>query len=259
MTEVSPTTFPPDTSSDSPPTLEAFDLLVVPAPAGPGARVGAIFDVDRTLLPHTTAERLFLRFLWRRGELGARAALETARFAAYGLHAPRSIPQSLRRHRPYLRGKNAATMEQLGRECFDQEIAPRLSVRGVAVLHDHVVAGHTTVLLSGALWFLIEPMAAYLGAHHVIATRLGTRVYRAGAPVLTAALTGPHPYGMAKAQLLARFAARNSLDLAKSFSYADHHTDVAMLALVGHPICVNPDSGLRREATRRGWLIEEFS
>ena len=30
----------------------------------------AVFDVDRTLLPRTTAERILVRRLWREGELG---------------------------------------------------------------------------------------------------------------------------------------------------------------------------------------------
>lgn len=101
-------------------------------------------------------------------------------------------------------------------------------------------------------------MAMYLGAHYVIATRLATRVYGGGAPVLSATLTGLHPYGNAKAQLLERFAERHELDLMQSYGYADHHTDATMLALIGHPVCVNPDARLRREAMQRGWSVEEF-
>jgi phosphoserine phosphatase len=55
-----------------------------------------------------------------------------------------------------------------------------------------------------------------------------------------------------------RFAGEHDVDLAESYAYADHHTDAEMLALVGHPICVNPDARLRREAETRGWSIEAF-
>ena len=99
--------------------LEAMDVTIAPAPTGERRHIGAIFDVDRTLLPDTTAERLFLRFLWRRGELGTRAALETARFAGRHVFAPQTIVQGVRRQRPYLRGKEAAAIERLGAECFD--------------------------------------------------------------------------------------------------------------------------------------------
>lgn len=108
------------------PMLEAIDVTIAPAPTGERAHIGAIFDVDRTLLPDTTAERLFLRFLWRRGELGTRAALETARFAGRHVFAPQTIVQGVRRQRPYLRGKEAAAIERLGAECFECDIAPEL-------------------------------------------------------------------------------------------------------------------------------------
>jgi len=250
--------------TDTPPrmdtALEATDAPFAPPPAGAAAGVGAIFDVDGTLLPGTTAERLFLRFLVERGELDARAVWQTAWFVARRLYPPGlAAVRGVREQRPYFAGKEAAAMERLGAECFAAEIRPRLSARGVAALHEHRDAGHTTVLLSGGLWFLVEPMAAWLGANHALATRLATRVRRGGEPLLTATLTGPHPYGAAKATLLRAFAARHGLDLAHSYCYGNHRTDTEMLALVGRPVAVNPDAALRREAARRGWSIEVFA
>lgn len=240
--------------------LEATDMATAPPPAGAAASIGAIFDVDGTLLPGTTAERLFLRFLARRGELDARAAWQTAWFVARRLYPPGlAAVRGVREGRPYLAGKEVAAMERLGAECFAAEIRPRLSAQGVAAVHAHRDAGRTTALLSGGLWFLVEPMAAWLGANHALATRLATRVRRGGEPTLTATLTGPHPYGAAKATLLRAFADRHGLDLARSFCYGNHRTDTEMLALVGHPVAVNPDTALRREATRRGWPIEVFA
>lgn len=244
----------------TPAALEATDEPITPAPTGTAAQIGAVFDVDGTLLPGTTAERLFLRFLAQRGELNACALWQTAWFVARRLYPPGlAAVRGVREQRPYLAGKKAAAMERLGAECFAAAIRPRLSARGVAVLHAHRDAGHTTALLSGGLWFLVEPMAAYLGANHALATRLATRVRRGGEPVLTATLTGTHPYGTAKATLLRAFAARHGLDLAQSYCYGNHRTDTEMLALVGHPVAVNPDAALRREATRRGWSIEVFA
>lgn len=250
--------------TDTPPVLTTAALTVTPpgdtaAVGGAAGTIGAVFDVDRTLLPGTTAERLFLRFLARRGELGVRAALGTAWFVTRRLYTPTTALHAVREQRPYLVGKDAAAMERLGAECFTRELLPRLAARGIAAVRQHRDAGHLTALLSGGLWFLIEPMAAHLGVNYVMATRLATRVHGGRAPVLTATLAGPHPYGAAKAHLLRAFAARHGLDLDRSFCYADHRTDAAMLALVGHPVAVNPDAGLRREAIRRGWPIEVFA
>jgi HAD superfamily hydrolase (TIGR01490 family) len=241
--------------------VEATEIPVVPQTAGAAAAIGAVFDVDRTLLPGTTAERLFLRYLWEKRELGVREAVLTAGFALRHLRpTPSRIVQSIRRHRPYLRGKDLAEMQQLGADCFARDIRPRLAVRGIEAVAAHRAEGHTTVMLSGSLWFLLQPMAEFLGVNHVIATRLAVKA--ASVPgrgeKLTTRLEGPHPYGRAKALLIKRFADERHLDLAASYAYADHYTDAEMLALVGHPVCVNPDARLRKEAEARGWRVEAF-
>jgi HAD superfamily hydrolase (TIGR01490 family) len=241
--------------------VEATEIPVVPQADGAAAAIGAIFDVDRTLLPGTTAERLFLRYLWEKRELGVREAVLTAGFTLRHLRpTPSRIVQSIRRHRPYLRGKDLAEMQQLGADCFARDIRPRLAARGIEAVAAHHAEGHTTVMLSGSLWFLLQPMAEFLGVNHVIATRLAVKA--ASAPgrgaKLTTRLEGPHPYGRAKALLIKRFADERHLDLAASYAYADHYTDAEMLALVGHPVCVNPDARLRKEADARGWRVEAF-
>ena len=53
-------------------------------------------------------------------------------------------------------------------------------------------------------------------------------------------------------------AARESFDLGASTAYSDSHSDLPLLEAVGHPVVVNPDRGLRREAERRGWPIRVF-
>ncbi len=241
--------------------VEATEISVVPQADSAAAAIGAVFDVDRTLLPGTTAERLFLRYLWEKRQLGLREALLTAGFTLRHLRpTPSRIAQSIRRHRPYLRGKDLAEMQQLGVDCFARDIRPRLAARGIEAVTAHRAEGHTTVMLSGSLWFLLQPMAEFLGVNHVIATRLAVKASSApgrGAK-LTTRLEGPHPYGRAKALLIKRFADEHRLDLAASYAYADHYTDAEMLALVGHPICVNPDARLRKEAETRGWRVEAF-
>ena len=241
--------------------VEATEIPVIPQSETPSASIGAVFDVDRTLLPGTTAERLFLRYLWEKRELGPREALLTAGFTLRHLRpTPSRIAQSIRRHRPYLRGKDLAEMQQLGADCFVRDIRPRLAARGIETVAAHRAQGHTTVMLSGSLWFLLQPMAEFLGINHIIATRLAVKAASTPGrePKLTTRLEGPHPYGRAKALLIKRFADDRNLDLAASYAYADHYTDAEMLALVGHPICVNPDDRLRKEAEARGWQIEAF-
>lgn len=212
----------------------------------------AVFDVDRTLLPRTTAERLFVRRLWRERELGWAQALAGLLFTVR--RPRRSLLHDWRVQRPYLRGKDQQTVTALAWCCFDEDIRPRLAARGVERLRAHKANGALTVLLSGSLVDLIEPMREHVGADVALASRL--RVVKSR---FTGGLDGPHPYGPVKAALVQQLAGERLLELGASFCYADHHTDVPMLSLFGHPVCVNPTDKLRAVAQRLGWPVEEFA
>ena len=53
-------------------------------------------------------------------------------------------------------------------------------------------------------------------------------------------------------------AEREGIDLASSYAYSDSATDEPMLAVVGHPVAVNPDRELLRIAREREWEVRYF-
>lgn len=213
--------------------------------------IAAVFDVDRTLLPDTTAERLFLSYLIQERVIGLRALLETVRFT---MVEGRSSPiRATRRNRPYFRGTSVEQINALGARCFEERIRPRLSRVGIERVRRHQQEGHQPVLLSGSIPQIIGPMAVELGIEHVICSRLEERGNR-----FTGRLVGPHPYGGGKVLLIQRFAADFKIELRRSFCYADHHSDESVLSLFGHPVCINPNERLRLIAQRLGWTVEEF-
>ena len=83
----------------------------------------AVFDVDRTLLPGTTAERLFVRRLWREGDLGWRQALAGMLFSVR--RPGPALVLEWRAQRPYLRGLEYGRVAALARRCFEEDIRPR--------------------------------------------------------------------------------------------------------------------------------------
>lgn len=226
----------------------------------------AFFDVDRTLVGRTSLETCFWRAAWRRGALGPAALLRNlwAGLQALGLlpsrpeerfPLPAGLPCKTRLryaflsgNKAYLRGLRLASCIDLGRFAFQEEVLPRLSVRGQEVVAAHRAAGRAIVLLTGTLDFLGEPLREHLGAAHLLAARPEAR-----AGLLTGRLAEPHPYGARKRELLLQLAAAQGLDLAASYAYADHHTDVPFLETVGHPVAVNADARLRKIARERGW------
>lgn len=229
----------------------------------------AFFDVDRTLVVGTALEACFLRTARRSRAIGPAALLGNwwAGLRALGLLPARPqerfpIPAGLAwatrlryaffsGNKAYLRGLRLEACAALARAAFQEEVRPRLSARGQETAAAHRAAGRPIVLLTGTLDFLGEPLREYLGATHMLAAQ--PEVHDG---LLTGRLAAPHPYGAQKRELLLRLAAEQGFDLAASFAYADHHTDVPFLETVGHPVAVNPDEGLEKVAQERGWGME---
>jgi HAD superfamily hydrolase (TIGR01490 family) len=214
--------------------------------------VAAVFDVDRTLVPVTTTERIFIRYLARRGVIGPRTVLSTLVFMAR--HLPKASPfEAIRRERAYLAGQPYDKIRQLALNCFETDIKPRISRAGIKAIQEHKAQGHTVILLSGSLDFLLEPMRHYLGADHLIAAKMEVKNGK-----LTGRIAGDYPYGGLKATIISHFAEEHGLDFSRSYAYADHHTDHEVLRLFGNPIVINPKAKMLEIARREGWETRDF-
>ncbi|MBN1483551.1 MAG: HAD-IB family hydrolase [Chloroflexia bacterium] len=230
----------------------------------------AFFDIDRTLVVGTSLESCFLRQAMRRGLLGRLALWRNvgAGLGALGLlpkdkralSIPAGLPLLTRLryaflsgNKAYLRGLSLQAGQALAQEMFEEEVLPRLSQRGQDLVRQHRAAGRPVVLLTGTLDFLGRPLQGYLQAEALLAARPQVREGR-----LTGRLQGAHPYGPVKRDLLREYAQGHAVDLATSYAYADHHSDVPFLQAVGRPTAVNPDPKLARIAQERGWPVERF-
>ena len=49
------------------------------------------------------------------------------------------------------------------------------------------------------------------------------------------------------------------VDLARSYGYADSHSDLPLLAAVGNPVAVRPDVSLYRHAKKAHWPIADWA
>lgn len=207
--------------------------------------IAAIFDVDRTLIRFPT-ERLFFLYVIRRGRLPWRRALiyltELLRF-----------PEDRFINKAYLQGLPWTEVQRLALACYQEWLKPRLSPRGLARLQWHRRQGHQTVLLTGSLACLIQPLQTDLQADWLIATQLETNN-----GFCTGRIVGTHPRGPHKLRLITELASQAGFSLAQAFAYADHASDLPLLEKVGHPIAVNPDRTLKKVASQRSWPIAVF-
>jgi HAD superfamily hydrolase (TIGR01490 family) len=220
----------------------------------PPLLIADVFDVDRTLVPVTTTERLFIRYLLRTHVIGWSVATKTALFVLRSIARQRITPfEAIRRQRAYLRGLSYSKMQQVAQQCFDSDIKPRLSQAGLDAIEEHRAQGHMIVLLSGSLDFLLQPLKEYVQADHLIAARMEVVNGK-----LTGRILGDFPYGSHKAAFIQHFSEDHGLDFAQSFAYADHHTDHALLSLFGNPVVINPKPKMLEIAQREGWTVKEF-
>jgi HAD superfamily hydrolase (TIGR01490 family) len=218
--------------------------------AKPG-KPAAFFDVDRTLVWPYSMERIFIPFLIQRRYLGAQDLARFLGHMARNLGAPSGIPmQANKRH---FKNKDPRELERLAEECFHMRIKPRVSPAGRQAIKEHHQKGHLVVLVTGSLKPLAEQIRRELKADLAVAANLEIT-----GGTLSGALANRRPYGPEKARLVLELARTHNLDLEQSYAYGDHHSDLDLLRLVGHPRAVNPNVGLRNAAHRNGWPILKF-
>lgn len=218
-------------------------------------QIAAVFDMDGTLLSSNVVET----YLWMRmqeldpterlGELGRAVA-----------RLPGLIRAERRERSAFLRlvyreyaGARLVDLNEIADRVLTSHVLTRLSPAAVRRIREHRAAGHRTILVTGAIAALTRPLAPLFD--HIEAAELA--VDERG--VCTGFLEGPPLVGESRAAWLRAYAAAHDLDLQRSFAYADSHSDLPMLAAVGHPVAVRPDVTLYRHAKKGHWPIVDWA
>ncbi len=214
------------------------------------SRPGAVLDLDGTLLPATSAERLFVRHLGEQGLLGRR---QLAAFLSVAATLPvRGRTRALRANKRYLTGLEETVILAEAERFVTGVLEARLDAYLLRCVQRLGGRGYVACLLTGAPGFLAEILTRRLGLADGIGTRLEVRNGR-----FTGRVVGPHYFGEAKKDGVAALARRHGLDLPRSYAFADHHADVHFLGCFGHAVAVDPTRALRKVATARGWRVWE--
>ena len=117
----------------------------------------------------------------------------------------------------------------------------------------HRELGHKTLLITGALDFVIKPLEPLFD--DIISAEMGTTEKGR----YTGGMTSVPPTAENRYQALVDYAEANDIDLRESVAYADSSSDLPMLEAVGFPVAVNPETKLASIARKRGWLVEDFA
>jgi alcohol-forming fatty acyl-CoA reductase len=213
----------------------------------------AVFDLENTLIASNVVES----YAWlatRHVDLPERGRVVAGLLA----EAPRLLALDRRDRADFLRyfyrryeGAPAERIRADSYELFDDLILTRAFPAGIARVRRHRELGHPTLLITGALDFVIEPLRPLFD--EVICASLGE-----SDGALTGQLTATPPTGEARTIVMDEWARSRGLTLEQTVSYADSTSDLPMLEAAGHPVAVNPEAKLATIARRRGWLIENW-
>ena len=213
----------------------------------------AVFDLEGTVVDSNIVEQ----YLWVRSA-GLRKAAWPGEVASLLASLPGYLSAEQRDRGEFIRvflrrysGMRVARLESVVAGGYHETLLKHTMPEAIKRIQEHRDAGHRTVLVTGSIGALVEPLAELFD--EVIA---GSMHERDG--VLTGFLAQPPLVDEARAAWLLRYAETHSLDLSKSYGYGDSHADLVWLELLGHPTAVNPDTKLSREAQRRRWSIHNW-
>ncbi len=139
-------------------------------------------------------------------------------------------------------------------ELFTRLIITKSFPSGMRRVREHRALGHRTLLITGALSFVVEPLRPLFD--EIVCATLSTSPD--GLTYTGELIDGP-PTGEARALAMMRYADAEGLSLEESVAYADSASDLPMLEVVGHPVAVNPEPKLAAIARKRGWHVEQWT
>src|SRR5438132_4282996 len=213
---------------------------------------GAFFDVDGTLIS-TNVVHAYAFYVFNRGTifgtLGrlAQGLLMAPAYKAADLWNRKVFNELF--YRAY-RGLSEDRLVELADDLCKSVLKPAVYPGAQDLIEECRRAGCKIVLCTGAIDITMHPLARLLGADDLIANSLQFVEGFATGKVIPPIVEGAH-----KARRIRDYCVEHGLKLDLSHAYSDSLSDYPMLAVVGRPTAVNPDSRLRAHARAYEWPI----
>ena len=122
-------------------------------------------------------------------------------------------------------------------EMFSELILTKSFPAAIRRVREHRALGHRTVLITGALDFVVKPLQPLFD--DIISATLSS-----DGNTYTGQMKQVPPIGETRAAVLRRFAEENNFDLSESVAYADSASDLPMLEAVGFPLVLREEGSL---------------
>lgn len=214
-------------------------------------RHAAIFDLDGTLIPMSSAERTLFFYLFRNRVLSLINIFQMLG-ALWTFHG--NMHLMLRGNKRYLKNKAVYAVENIARSYFEPKIDNLIFPVMLKMVQMHREQGDLLLLLSGTIDIIADCFIRHLQFDGGIAGKLEQRNGR-----FTGELSGILPYGIGKLEVLSELKRVYNFDSNETTLYANIYSDRFVMNAVAYPKVVNPDKKLRLYARKRHWeIIEVF-
>lgn len=223
---------------------------------GDGKVVIAAFDLDGTCINGSSPKRL-VNVLAKRRRISPYKLLRVGLWGlAYKLNLPKDAEGVRKRVFSAFAGLPAIKVNRFMCDFYTSKVAPHFRKDADAEMIAHLEAGHVVILVSASF----EPIVAAAMLEHPIQYALASRMHIDGHGNYTDEVEGLPTEGADKIVVLENFAndyfGEGNWEL--GWSYADHYSDLEMLAAAKNPCPVTPDAKLRRVAKEKGWNILDW-
>jgi HAD superfamily hydrolase (TIGR01490 family) len=210
-----------------------------------------IFDVDYTLVRKSTSWYFLLEALEkgviRLGQVWG-LSFEWLRYKA-GIPNQDFIEEAVK----HLAGIDRAALENLAESCFTRRMRPNIYAEGMRLIEEIRNRGEEILLASSSIHTLLRPLERFLGVRESIASELEFVDGKT-----SGRLVGTSPFGKNKKDAALAWLAERRIPPGEVWFYSDSYTDLPLLEWCGHPVAVNPDRFLLREAKHQGWEVLRF-
>jgi len=218
------------------------------------SNIGAFFDFDETLLD-IESSRLGFRYLWDRRLVSFGFILKVLTLNFFYKRHWLSDEKMAMMLIKFYRNRRLEDFQQGAAAFYQDHLKPHLAPNIHARVNEHRRQGHRLILISGSVRYMLEPVAEDLRFDHLLCTDL--EIGDDG--LLTGRAKGPICLNSNKRILAEMLAHKVNIDLASSYAYGNHQSDLPLLELIGHPHVVEPTAPLKKVALAKRWPILTYS
>lgn len=210
----------------------------------------AIFDLDHTLLA-IDSDHAWGQFLVEQGAVDPVSYHEAnERFHEDYQNGALDIHAYLELALKPLAENSPRQLAAWHQQFMASKIEPNILPKGEELLAWHRSQGDMLLMITATNRFITGPIAERLGVDDLIAVTPEVIEGR-----YTGGVTGTPSYREGKIVCLEEWLVNQEITLDDAWFYSDSHNDLPLLSKVDHPVAVDPDDTLRREAETRGWRI----